>query len=239
MLISSFFDWSNLGSPRTGGWLLVLTACFGGFATQEAPADSISWGTKLSGETFYRSDGSALDNSFQFQLGVFEEVSPGTPFVPTEGNISLWNSQWRVFNEATEANGSYNVGAKAVLLTETLDSSGTSALGGSFVFFDEQPYVWAFNNKVGDATSEWALYTDASWVFPTTSPTQGVEIHSFFLADPGTVAVFGGINDTSSDTGTRTSFPATFSIQTHAVPEPSVALLLVVATGALSIARRR
>ncbi|MCB1095530.1 MAG: hypothetical protein KDN22_08105 [Verrucomicrobiae bacterium] len=222
-----------------GGWLLVLTVSLGGFAPPEASADSISWGTKLAGETFYQSDGSVFDNTFQFQLGVFEEISPGSPFIPTEGNISLWNSHWRVFNEATETNGAYNVGANAVLLTEPLDSSGTSALGGSFVFFDEQPYVWAFNNKVGDATSEWALYTDASWVFPSSSADTNPVTHSFFLADSGTVAVFGGINDTSSDTGNRSSFPENFSIQTHSVPEPSVVLFLVVATGALSVARRR
>lgn len=207
----------------------------------QADGDTISWGTNT-GETFAQSDGSSFDSTFSFELGIFSEVSQGVDFSPNGGNTSLWNSFWKPFDVATDANGGYNVPASFVNRSTPLNENGTTPVSPydaeGFDFFDQKAYVWVFNNKDGDTGSEWALYTDSTWAFPPSSTDSDPTIHPYRLTDADTV-IFGGINSNSSNAGSRSSFPETFSIQTHAVPEPSIAMLLAIAAGMASFSRQR
>ena len=215
----------------------VYLICIGSAAalgSVSSRADSISFGTQL-GSNLYESDGvTKLDGTFTFQLGVFDG------FTPTASNTSLWDANWKPYDRAIDGEG-FNPASGFVNHTTTLKSDGTAVapfdLDG-YVFFNQQPYVWVFNDKVGYANSEWALYTDAAWSFPGSSAANNVTTHSFRVEDAGTV-VFGGINDTSSDGGTATFVPATFTIQLHAVPEPTVGGLLVLTFGGALLRRNR
>lgn len=91
---------------------------------------------------------------------------------------------------------------------------------------------------------EWALLADNdhgtnvlnAWEFP--DPTlQSGESFDWQTRDLDT-AIFGGVNDLQGP-GLHTASPATFTLQTHVVPEPSSALLLALAGGSLMRARRR
>ncbi|MGK0190480.1 MAG: hypothetical protein ACI9R3_006307 [Verrucomicrobiales bacterium] len=163
-------------------------------------------------------------------------------FSGREGNIAEWSGFWQPFDEATDANEGFNVPDDFVNRTNTLNVDGTTPVSpfdlDGYNFFDEKPYVWVFNAKDVDAGSEWALYTDSSWVFPSSSPESGPTSHPYRLNNADTV-VFGGINDSSSATGSRTFAPEKFSIQTHAVPEPSTAMLICLAAGFATSSRRR
>ena len=235
-------DWLKGRAQRSTQWILALIVCCWPGGASKAVADTISFSTALADEEFLQSNGSGFDNTFHFQLGVFSEVTPGNVFVPTGTNTSLWVNYWQPFDEANEANGGYNVATSGVLRSNPLNEDGTTAVdpfaADSYNFFGEKPYVWVFNNKTGDLSSEWALYTDTTWALPSSSSDSNPIVHPYTLADAGT-AVFGGINDTSSETGSRTSFPETFSIQTHAVPEPSTGLLVLIAMGLAPLARKR
>ena len=207
---------------------IVALALFVGAAGQVTEADTISWGTLLVPQQMLQSDGvSAVDGTFQFQLGIFTD--PGS-FTPTSANTSQWVAHWEPFDEANTTNAGFNAGTRIVNRSNTLNENGTTPVSpfdaAAYNFFDQKPYVWAFNNKQGNSSSEWALYSDSSWAFPSSSPATSPTIHDFRLAGADET-VFGEINN------------ASFDLQTHAVPEPSIGGLVLTALFATMARRRR
>ena len=218
--------------PVAGALLIQATLTF----MESARADTVSWGT-ASGDDLRQSDGSFLDTTFTFQLGVFVDA-----FDPDGSNTSLWSGSWQPFDEATSANNGFNPIVGFVNRTVPLNEDGTTAVdpfaADGHNFFDAQPMVWVFNNKNADTSSEWALYTDTDWIFPSSASDSSPTSHQFRLADADTV-IFGGINSTTSSGGSREAEIATFDLQTHQVPEPSSGILGLLGALLLGWRRRR
>ena len=207
---------------------ILVPAFFYSSVILDALSQTISWGTGV-GEAFLQSDDTPMDASFAVQLGTFVDG-----FSPTSENTSVWTENWRAFDEANTENGGYNP-AGFVTRLPVMNGDGTTSNTDLDVGFDfrsnpddpTQAYMWFFNDKNGDANSEWALVTDASWVFPqTVEPTA----NSDWRPSETTNAEFGTYVD--GGVGSNT-------FQTAAVPEPSVAMLLLGGVFCFSAGRRR
>ena len=219
--------------------LAVLFICLGGAGSLSA--STIFWGS-LFGDTLLTSSGTALDSSFTFELGNFING-----FVPTAGNTASWALNWQVFDTAVNTDGWTPADQEiAHSVDHTLASGSTSPTSTPSAIFTEgaPAYLWAFNSKDVNTMPEWALLADNdhgtnvlnAWEFP--DPTlQSGESFDWQTRDLDT-AIFGGVNDLQGP-GLHTASPATFTLQTHVVPEPSSALLLALAGGSLMRARRR
>lgn len=208
-------------------------------------AHTINWGNSV-GSSLYSSTGSALDDSYTFELGSF-----GT-FVPTEFNMTEWLSNWKVFDRAAAPAGSgWNSGAGYFTSSSTLLGNGTSSeavtwsLPGYTFGAGEQGYIWVYNTQtLTPNSSEWSLYTNGfdgnaanDWLFPTPSDQTGLPLD--WRLDGATFSPFGAINSTQGP-GDYSVDPGTLNLQTHTttVPEPGSALLVVLSAGALLWRRR-
>ena len=110
-------------------------------------AHTINWGNSV-GSSLYSSTGSALDDSYTFELGSFGS------FVPTEFNMTEWLSNWKVFDRAAAPAGSgWNSGAGYFTSSSTLLGNGTSSeavtwsLPGYTFGAGEQGYIWVYNTQ--------------------------------------------------------------------------------------------
>ena len=186
--------------------------------------------------------GSSLDDSFSFELGTFD-----TGFTPTAGNLSDWGANWNVLDRVTApAASGWDSGASIFSGNMTFDGSLvslSSAADPSYSFITgSQIYLWAYNSQTLAPGNEWALVTRTGDVdFPTEAwsiPDAAETINTSLTLTAADTVVYGGVNNVqgagSYDTGAA---PSSFALQTHAIPEPSSALLLSV--GLLLAVRRK
>lgn len=157
------------------------------------------------------SGGVVLDSSFTFTLGSFGS------FVPTSSNTSDWLTNFT----AVGVNGS------ATWDTDFTQFSKTATLANNNGVFatTNQAYIWGYNTQTTGTGTEWILFTNTNWKFPTSTnilPT------SWDLSDSGTVAVVGTLNAPGSNTYFSLS-----AISGAAVPEPSTYAQIALGLGAL------
>jgi hypothetical protein len=224
---------------------LLLTALTGAVIIgKPIQAASISWSNQVF-DTLYDSNGAALDSTFQFEIGTFING-----FIPTGDNVADWSTNWTIFDAATLNTDELFVGSGPLnfftsTATHQTDSQSSSLFTtpGSTFAQNTQAFLWVYDSKTVSFTSEWALVTDLvstgntadAWRFP--SPTNDTGFLTWSLADAEN-AVFGKVqNGSSVGAGEFTVQPATFSLQTHQVPEPGGALLIASA-GLLFMLRR-
>ncbi len=186
--------------------------------------------------------GSSLDDSFSFELGTFN-----SGFTPTAGNLAEWGDNWHVLDRVTapEANG-WNSGTGVFSGNMAFDAGMVSLSADadpSYSFITgNQIYLWAYNVQTLAAGNEWALVTrtaDVGFAFQAWSiPDSSESINSSLLLSDADTVIYGGVNNIQGpgtyDTGAA---PSSFALQTHAIPEPSSALLLSV--GLLLTVRRK
>jgi len=201
-----------------------------------ASASTIFWESAFN-DLLYDSNGLALDAGFSFEIGTFGG------FVPTLANINDWDGNWKVFDRAfdPDANGWNTVDQ---FFTGTVDhlvtgeSSSADAVPGTVFTQGETAFLWVYNTKARNLTTEWALLGDGTstgdaaddWIIPDPADPPGTS-YVWQLADLDQV-VFGGGNNVQGS-GSFTTDPGTFSLQTHLVPvpEPGSALLVLLTVG--------
>jgi hypothetical protein len=219
---------------KTRTLLLTLAALL---MSPFAKGSGVGWGNSPFDPRFlYDSTGGLLDDSFVFELGTFGS------FVPTGSNIDQWQVNWKLLDlaEAPSTSG-WNSGAQYFTSSFTFETTGTvSGLSGSSIFTTgEQAYLWV---QSGD---EWALVTDntvgstANDIWQLPNPADDLAQPLTWNLNTATTAIIGGVNGTQSTTGTHSFDPVanTLRLQTHVVPEPGTALLILVA-GCLARLRR-
>jgi hypothetical protein len=214
-----------------------------------------------------QADGTYLDDSFTFELGVF-----ASGFDPTANAYSTWAANWRTLDKAyaPAANGWSSVAPGApghdildplqpayneqyVTSELTFDIDGTvQGLPGSSTFsVGETAWLWVYNTQSVGSTTQWALIRDDSadfnpvpispnWVLP--NPVNDTAPSVNWNIEEGDLAVFGAINNVSSGiargAGSYSSdLGGAFRLQTTLIPEPGSAFLIL-ATG-LSLQLRR
>lgn len=211
-------------------------------AFSPAGARTITWGSSV-GDLLVDSSGTALDDSFKFELGSFGS------FVPTESNMELWEANWKPFDTATVLDGGWNPAEPFFSGSANLNMDGTTSNTPflSPVFAEgEQGYLWVYNTRtMAYNFTEWALITNTSadgnllddWTFPAPSDQTGLPLQ--WRLSNATSVPYGGLN-TVQGPGDYTADPPGFDLQTHSViPEPSPALLVLLAATALTASRRR
>jgi hypothetical protein len=226
----------------------VKAIFFGLFlTTMGARANSIEWGSEVFGVGL-TSTGVPLDNTFHFELGTFNGLS--SSFIPDETNIPLWRSNWKLL-DSTNYNTTTRIFTDTAVLvynngTSNWSPSVADVPAPSATFeVGEQVYIWIYNNTAMDSTTEWGVFTRTAsldpklpnWVMPGGPGNQEIQPQQMFTLDTNATP-FGG-TPTTTGGGSYNPPTSTFSFQTHSfVPEPTSALLLVVA-GMGCFARRR
>ncbi|MBL9115235.1 MAG: right-handed parallel beta-helix repeat-containing protein [Verrucomicrobiaceae bacterium] len=220
-------------------WVLVFTA----LGTSISSASTIMWGS--SSGPFFTSTGAQLGSQFRFELGTFE-----AGFVPTVANRDQWSANWKIFDAAVEGDGwdsaTQTLAQRSVEHTSTGQSSSAYATPGAVFSENDEAYVWVYDTKDLGAGAEWALLYDdlnasqgnlaGDWRFPM--PGLPVDDEFYWeMADLDT-PVFGGANNVQGPGG-YTNDPGTYVLQTHAVPEASGVMLLMVPALLLGLGRRR
>ena len=209
---------------------LLLTVC----PTQ---GSTIFWGS-LFNDVLVDSAGNALDASYSFELGTFV---PG--FTPTSENLPDWGANWKTFDAVQDGAG-WSPGDQFVegTVNHTLTGGSDSGAAVPTDTFAQgsQAYLWVYNSKDYATTSEWALlYDDAGatavniygdWLFP--DPALEFDSFDWQFRDLD-VAIFGGVNG-AQGAGAYSAEPVPagpegYYVQTHTVPEPGSALLVLVA----------
>ncbi len=220
---------------------IILVLALLAISPPTLPARTIEWGNAV-GDTLVNSTGVALDNSYIFELGTFGS------FLPSEFNLSLWQTNWKVFDRAAApASSGWNSALGFFSGTATLQTDGTSSQAPplpTYTFAQgEQAYIWVYNGLTIDALTEWALVTNNGldgnplddWTMPSHSD-QTLQPLEWRLSS-ATQVPFGGLNGVEGP-GDYSVTPPAFELQTHAVPEPASALLVGLA-GLLFQFRRR
>lgn len=218
----------------------TLTAlCFLG---SNAKASIIFWGN-LFNDNLYTSSGNPLDASFTFEIGMFDTTGG---WAPTSANLSEWLGRWMVFDRRDENNG-WLPGDQFFEgdVDHTVTGGSSSPAANATHVFPEgaQAYLWVYDTQDFVQGAEWALLADfnkgsnifpGAWEFPDPSLPNS-EGFDWQVRDLDT-AIFGGVNNVQG-AGQYVVNPGIFSIQTHVVPEPGSALMLVGA--GLCLMRRR
>jgi len=206
--------------------LLASPAAKGsGVGWSNSPFDSLS---------LYDSTGALLDDTFVFELGTFGS------FVPLTSNIDLWAANWKLLDSAQAPDTSgWNSAAQYFTSSFTFETDGTvQGLTGSSIFTTgEQAYLWV---RSGD---EWALVTDNTagvgpdniWQLPNPADSLGQPLT--WNLNSATTAVIGGVNGIQGGGDYSVNPGSSMRLQTHVVPEPGTALLILVA-GCLARLRR-
>lgn len=214
-------------------------------------AVTIHWGNAV-GDFIYQSDGTTpVSNSFSFELGTFSNG-----FVPELNNADDWASNWHVLDQGNYSPVTGRLAGSVTLLDNPMPDGaildGNATDTASF-FFGKDAYLWVYNqNATVDSTLEWSLISnptgggdaESAWTFPVAG-ADARTVADFALSDPGVSAGFGaesGGGTLTSGEGDSSGTPATFGIQTYtipAIPEPSSALLVLLALCGLGGRRKR
>jgi hypothetical protein len=170
--------------------------------------------------------------------------------------MSEWESRWIVFDKASNGSGWDPANREINASADHTSASGSNspdANPASVFTQGATAYLWVYNTKSFLVGSEWALLCDSdkganvygnsvipseryvAWQFPDPNLQSG-ESYDWQTRDLDT-AIFGGVNNVQG-AGIYSVNPGTFTIQTHVVPEPGSALLLL-AAGAGFLRRRR
>jgi hypothetical protein len=164
-------------------------------------------------------------------------------FDPLLNDPSLWEANWRPFDEANTTNAGFNPAVGYISRSNALNADGTTPVAP----FDEtafdfrspagdskNAYMWLFNGKDLTPGTEWALITDPDWTFPeTVNPLITLD----WRPDDTTTAILGGVNNgeiydiQTASVGPEDTGPM--------VPEPSTALLLLAGLVPLVLKHRR
>ena len=178
-------------------------------------SQNLNWGGPAFSD-FADSAGNTLDNTFVFELGAF---SGG--FEPTASNVDSWFDHWQVFDRAFYNSPHLSPGA--------LSFEGLSA------------FLWVRKGDEPVEGSEWLLTRADAWVFPTAVPgccDEGLPVEwSLSDLDVADVPTWGKQGVTSGSGVWTENDPHTLQTYTF-VPEPSSALLTVMA-GLITVLRRR
>ena len=171
----------------------------------------------------------ALDNSFSFELGSFGS------FLPTLGNLDDWMTNWKPFarGQAPAING-WNSNLSYFDYGAVLDGSGQSSQGLSADIFaeGEAAYLWVYNSFSLAPDSQWALVTNDdsdlnaadNWLFPDPDSLLPTEFDLATAYNP----IMGGLHNVQGG-GDFTAPLTAFTLQAHVVPEPTGAVLIMVA----------
>lgn len=126
---------------------------------------TINWGSQLD-SVLRDSYGNTLGSGMHFQLGSF-----AGSFVPTFENIDLWQSNWRVFDEAGySVEDGYFTGSAEISSGGLSNSPDAVDSSSTFNFLGKDAYLWVFNNQMPELwTTQWTLVRDTTWVFPESS----------------------------------------------------------------------
>ena len=208
-----------------------------------ATASTIFWGS-LNNDFLYDSNGNQLDSDFVFEVGIFDTTGGWSP---NSSNMSEWGARWMLFDRVVTATG-WNANDQffegTVDHTITGGSSDAEANAAHVFPLGTQAYLWVYDTQDFIQGAEWALLADfdkgtnlfgLGWEFPDPSEQSG-QSYDWQTRDLDT-AIFGGVNNVQG-AGSFTVNPGIFTIQTHVVPEPGSALLLL-AAGAGLLRRRR
>jgi hypothetical protein len=222
---------------RTASFCLLVLLFLA--APNQGRASTIAWGTFFN-DNLLDSTGVTLSTSFTFEIGTFD-----AGFDPSAHALSEWADAWNVFDAAINGEG-WTPGDQFVDRVAdhiaTGESTSKFATPGAIFTEGSTAYLWVFNSKNTALSPEWALLADttfvsnqkAPWTIP--DPALLTDVFEWQTQDLDT-AVFGGVNGVQGP-GDRTSSPSSFTIQTHVVPEPSSAFLVLV-PAMLSACRRR
>ncbi len=236
-------------SPRYAAcWLsLVLwgSACIQFMLPAKVWAGDITFYNTLPTNPLLMGDGvTSLTSAFKFELGTFRPNLNLTEFNPSIGNLSEWTTQWKPFSRAEDPGLSgWNSAISYFNKSANLQLNGQSDQGLSADVFaaGEHVYLWVYNAFSITPGSEWALLTNDStdldpndnWLMP--DPT---EPNWEFVLSNAYKPIIGGVHN-SQGGGDFTAPLTAFTLQTHAVPEPSGALLIMLIGIAWRIQRAR
>lgn len=195
-----------------------------------ARSQTVNWGSATE-SGIVDSHGDPLDEDFVFELGAF-----GAGFIPNAMNFGDWAANWTIFDTAAYSYSS-ETGA---YFTGTRDAQTVGSYSSVFEGIDA--YLWIRNGDQSEnflATSNTTLGA-ADWVFPTLDPgcCPNGDVTTWSVSNLGSgVPIWGSQRDEHG--GGEFTAPGPFDLQTHAIPEPSGLLLLMMGCGFLVIRRRR
>jgi hypothetical protein len=197
-------------------------------------SQTLDWGNEVFG-TVVDSTGAALDHTYVFELGAFDEG-----FTPTESNVTDWIAHWNVFDRAT-FNASLGYFASSVRMQPDGTSNSAWLTPGSGSFEGLEAFLFIRNGDLPVPLTEWLLARASTWIFPTADPEccpNGLPTQWAVSDLDGETPVFGGQGGTPG--GGFVSSPGPYDLQTHTfIPEPSAFLLLALGGLAASVRRRR
>ena len=163
-----------------------------------------------------RQDGTAWGDFLDVELGTFQ-----TGFTPTAGNMGSWGTNFASIGTAGYYDPSGPEWSDSILLPS---NSSPYAAGA-------QMYLWVYDSKVVDGTSQWLLLSDSSWKMNAITPES---MTTDYVFTSGTHVVDGVGSFNYSDMVASTAFAT-------AVPEPSTyaAILGFVTLGLVGYRRFR
>jgi hypothetical protein len=191
------------------------------------------------------SDGDAIDDNFKFELGAF-----ALNFDPNESNVGEWLTHWRVFDRLIYDPAFFFSNSSTTIL-ENVTSASEFASDPNFSFSKLEAYIWVRKGEKLVPGSEWFLARAETWTFPEFGgdccDTEFIEWSATDLTPasgeiPGDVPLWGLQKNVSGGEGvfSFTVGPSFDGIQTHTfIPEPSSALLTLLAGSGLLLRRRR
>lgn len=223
-------------------YLLTLVLGILVVVSPKVSARDVTWNSSVF-DNLYDSYGDPLDSSFSFEVGIFDNG-----FVPTTSNFTDWNANWLVFDRVSDGAG-WNPLFQAFSGAAEVESGGTSssifATPGAVFPAGSQVYLWAYNSKTIDLTSEWALITDSvaagvpdvgdRWLVPAYSSDPLAFPISWNLLEADT-ALFGAVTGSQGE-GSVSNPQVALSLQTYQVPEPG-GVLLIACAGLVTLFRR-
>ncbi len=136
---------------KVGGAIFCLL-CLAG---SPAAGRTVQWFCDPGGSKLF-ADGSALDATVRFELGVFTGG-----FVPSVANRSEWAAHW----VAAQRVGYY---PPTAVFSGTVTVTGNDALFGA----GAKAYIWGFTGDLENG--EWILARESSWTWPTPAPFQPI-----------------------------------------------------------------
>lgn len=176
----------------------------------------IGWATEAFAPNFMADGVTTFEQAEQALQALHADLGAFRPgFDPATADVSTWASNWVPLQTAE-----YDSGDQQFIGTANLiENTGAFAEG-------QAAWIWVYNSKDFETTSEWLLVSAASWRWPAASsplPT----VFSMSDAQPQD-ALFGAVNDPGGQ----------YHMQLQSVPVPEVSTSLV-ALGGLALCLRR